>query len=204
MFLYDLQLELTMFIKSAKANINIVLSLLGFMWALNVVNWIFKSKLNIFGIIPRHPFGLIGIFFSTALHGNFNHLFFNSIPFFALTTFMLTLGQATFLFATITIILLSGICVWLVGRVGVHIGASSLISGYFSYILVSAYKKPTFTSIFLALIALYYFSGIFAGLLPSEESESWEGHLSGFAAGIIALNLWSNYNVRELFYTVVF
>ena len=52
------------------------------MWAVNIFNWVLGSPLNILGIYPRSLFGLIGIIFAPILHGNFNHLFFNSIPLF--------------------------------------------------------------------------------------------------------------------------
>ena len=73
---------------------------------------------------------------------------------------------------------------WALGRRGLHIGASSLISGYFGYILITAYTKPGIITIIPAALAVYYFGGILAGLIPSEKHVSFEGHIFGFLSGI--------------------
>lgn len=70
------------------------------------------------------------------------------------------------------------------GRRAIHIGASALITGYWGYLLINAYRQPSLMAIVLAIVCAYYFSGIFFGLFPSEEKVSWEGHLLGCIAGI--------------------
>jgi membrane associated rhomboid family serine protease len=164
-----------------------MLILIGVLWAFNILNWITGSHLNKFGIIPRRARGLIGIVFAPILHGNFTHLLFNTVPLFFLGIFVMSLDQHTFYWATGIIIFLAGLGVWIVGRRGNHIGASALISGYFGYILASAYKQPTFTTFFCAAVAMYYFGSILFSLFPTDEDTSWEGHLSGFVAGLIAM-----------------
>lgn len=192
--LQNLQSELSFFIFTAKHNIKPVIAAISGLWLINLINWrLLGGRLNLLGIIPRFPIGLLGLIFSPILHANFNHLFFNSIPLFALTLFMLSYGVPTFAFSTLFIMFGSGFSVWLLGRRGIHIGASALISGYFAFVLISAYKLPSITTLFAAAIALYYFGGIFMGLLPSEESQSWEGHLSGFIAGLVGLLVLERY-----------
>src|SRR5262249_15634708 len=137
--------------------------------------------------------GLVGIPLAPILHSNFNHLLFNTVPLFFLGLFVMSLDLTTFYVATVIITLLAGIGVWLVGRRGIHLGASALIAGYFGFILASAYQRPTFTTFFCAAVAFYYFGGILLSLFPSEESTSWEGHLCGFIAGLIAMYLCNRY-----------
>lgn len=156
------------------------------LWALNILNWLTGSRLNILGIYPRHWFGLLGIIFSPFLHQNFNHLFFNSIPWFPLGLVILTKGLPIFIEATLVVMLLGGLGVWLFGRPYLHIGASGLVSGYFGFILATAYMAPSFTALLLALIVLYYFGSIFLGIFPQEDKISWESHLFGFLAGVAA------------------
>lgn len=99
----------------------------------------------------------------------------------------MSLGLAQFFLATVIIIIVSGIGVWIFGRRGNHIGASAVIAGYFGFILANAYQQPTFTALFCAAVAFYYFGGILLSLFPGRVEMSWEGHLSGFVGGIIAM-----------------
>lgn len=178
--------ELTDFIQKSEYYLKPWIIVMIALWGVNIINWILGSKLNyIFGIKPRTASGLIGIPFSPIFHQDFKHLFFNSIPLFILGLALLSSeGALNFYWTTAVITLLGGLGVWLVGRKAVHIGASGLISGYFGFILISAYKAPTFITILLALVAVYYFGGILLGLLPGKKSVSWESHLLGFLAGI--------------------
>lgn len=169
-----------------RVNIPIALLLIGILWVVLLINKLVGYRLNILGIYPRNPFGLLGIIFHPLLHGSFNHLFFNSIPLFVLLTFMLTTGITTFICVSVIIILLSGLCIWLFGRKAIHIGASGLIMGYWGYLLVFAYKNPSILSYILAIICIYYFGSLLISIFPSEEKTSWEGHLFGLGSGIAA------------------
>jgi membrane associated rhomboid family serine protease len=166
------------------------LEALGILWCINIFNWVSGSPLNILGIYPRHIFGLVGILFSPILHRNFSHLLLNSIPLFCLGLALLaTSGALTFLWITLVVMVIGGLGVWLFARKGMHIGASSLVSGYFGYILVSAYKQPGVITIVLAVFVAYYFGGIFFGIFPKEKHVSWEGHFFGFVSGILCAYL---------------
>jgi membrane associated rhomboid family serine protease len=169
---------------SLKANISLALILLGSLWVLLIINKLVGYRLNYLGIYPRHPLGLIGIIFHPFLHGSFNHLFFNSIPLFVLLTFILTASLHTFICITLLIILISGFSIWLFGRRAIHVGASSLIMGYWGYLLVFAYRNPSVLTYALAIVCIYYFSSLLLSIFPSEEKISWEGHLFGLLAGI--------------------
>lgn len=179
--------QLIVTLNALQINMPIAAELIGLLWVIHIVNWILGYRLNIFGIYPRHPFGLIGIFTSPFLHGHFDHLFFNSIPLFILACFVLLNGVHPFLVTSWIIILLSGSCIWLFGRKALHIGASSLIMGYLGYCLMSAYYHATMASVGVALVCLYYFGSMLFSVLPSDVKVSWEGHLFGLLAGIAAI-----------------
>lgn len=180
--------EAQMFIEQSAQSLPIVLAIIGITWVMNILNWtILRKTLFIFGLFPRKIWGLIGIVTSPFLHGGFTHLFFNSFPFLALAIFIMNRSPIEFLYASVLITLLAGGLVWCFGRNGNHIGASGVIAGYFCYVLVLAYEEPSFTTLFCAGIALYYFSGILLSFIPSEESTSWEGHLFGLLAGLASV-----------------
>ncbi len=168
-------------------NFDLLLGLVIGLWSIQILNWLCGYRLNQFGILPRTFRGLIGIVLSPFLHGNASHLFFNTIPLLVLACFILVGGKTLFFSVSISIILLSGFLVWLLGRRAIHIGASGLIMGYWGYLLVSAFLYPSLLTIVLAIVSVYYFGGLFFGLFPSSEKNvSWEGHLFGCLSGIVA------------------
>jgi len=159
------------------------------LWGINFLNWLFASKLNVLGLYPRRLSGLIGIIFAPILHQNFKHLFFNTIPLLALGSVVLGRGLQRFLSVTLIILFLGGFMVWLLGRRALHLGASGLVSGYFGYILSTAYFDLSFTTCILAVFAVYYFGSIFLGIFPQSKNISWESHLWGFLSGILSAYL---------------
>jgi len=104
-------------------------------------------------------------------------------------------GRTQFWEVTILIILLSGLGTWLVGSNGVHGGASGLIMGYWSYILVNAFYVRSAKSLLLALVTLFFYGGMFFILLDVRPHISWAGHASGFVAG--ALTVWIKFKVKR-------
>lgn len=155
------------------------------MLGIHILNGLLNHRLNILGIWPRKKWGWIGIPFSPFLHANFTHLIFNAVPLFVLSNFILLSGEKVFYAATIDIIVISGVLTWLLGRRGIHVGASALIMGYLGFIMVGIYHHPTPLSIVIGAVCVFYFGGIFMNLFPSEDRRvSWEGHIFGFLAGI--------------------
>lgn len=179
--------QLQVFLLQMQANVPLALAIVGGIWVVYFFNLAVGHRLDILGIYPRHIRGLPGILFYSFLHADFNHLFFNSIPLFVLTCFMLVGGVTKFFIASVIIILLSGMAIWLFGRRAIHLGASSLTMGYWSYLLADAYRHPSVSAIILAVVCVYYFGGFLFDLFPREEKVSWEGHVFGFLAGLVAM-----------------
>lgn len=171
-------------VAQTQAHLPMLLGVLGLLLVIHIINVMLNYRLLALGIYPRHPFGLIGIIFSPFLHGNFNHLFFNAIPLFVLMDFMLIYSEKTWVAATCSIFLISGLLTWLFGRKAVHVGASAVITGYWGFLVFFMIHQPSVTSLILGILCVYYFAGIFFGILPLRESISWEGHLFGLVAGI--------------------
>ena len=191
MFLQNVEFSLIDPILKVRGYVAYVLIAFAIIWAINIVNWILlRGLLNILGIYPRSIWGLPGIIFAPILHGDFNHLFFNTLPAFVLICFILLGGVNVFVTVTTIIVLISGALTWLFGRKAIHIGMSALIAGYFGFLLVNFYNQRTLISIVLALVTLYYFGGILLSLFPKSEKVSWEGHVFGFIAGLAASFLY--------------
>lgn len=162
----------------------ILIYILGFTWFIHLVNTVTNNSLMIFGIIPRHPLGLLGIICSPFLHGSFNHLFNNSIFFLGIGGIIMSQGLNVFVLSSFFIMILSGSLIWIFGRSACHIGASALIIGYWSCILIKAYYGANIVDIIGAILGAYYFGvHILSSVLSTEAGVSSEGHFAGLIAG---------------------
>ena len=183
-FLSNFTYELTQLIELSKQHMHVVAMIVGALWLVHLVNAAIGYRLNILGILPRTPQGLAGIPCSPFLHGNFTHLLFNSVPLFLLIHLMLLVVPTKFYLVSVYIIGLSGAAVWLVGRRALHIGASSVILGYWGFLIMNIKGQPAALAVLLAFVCLYYLGGLVGSLFPGNASESWEGHVAGFVSGI--------------------
>ncbi|MCD8499823.1 MAG: rhomboid family intramembrane serine protease [Gammaproteobacteria bacterium] len=117
--------------------------------------------------------GLIGIFTSPFLHGSFTHLLFNCIPLFLLMNLLLLAGLDQFIVISLLIIVISGLCVWLVGRPALHVGASGLIMGYWGYLMINAILYPSIITVLLIIFCFLLFCRVIC------KSTSQRGNLLG-------------------------
>lgn len=184
MTLDELTTSLDQIINQTQANLYTLSIILLIPWLVFILDALLGKRLLYFGIIPRHILGLPGILLAPLLHANFNHLFFNSIPLLVLSNFILVNGLIYFFLVTVIITVLSGVLIWLFAKPGIHVGASSLITGYWGLLVSDIVRQGTVTAIILGILSLYYFAGIFFGIFPSKKGVSWEGHLFGLLAGL--------------------
>ena len=161
-----------------------VLVLVAVIWAVEIVNLLTGHVLVSWGILPRSLSGLIGIPLAPLIHGGLWHTLSNTVPLALLGTLTLASGRKRFWQTTIAIALLSGALVWLFAREAYHVGASSLVFGYFGAILARAFTERGLSSMAIAFATLVIYGGLLWGLLPLRNHISFEGHLFGFVAGI--------------------
>jgi membrane associated rhomboid family serine protease len=169
-----------------KSALFFVAGLVATMWVVGLANLPLDYRLSEFGIVPRTIDGLIGVPLSPFLHASFDHLLVNSLPVAFLGTLVAIQGKRTFLLATVFIVLGGGGALWVVGRHGTHVGASGLIFGYFGYLVARAWYNRSLSSIVVAVVMVVVYGGVVFGVLPSTSDVSWEGHLTGLIAGVLA------------------
>lgn len=172
-----------------KSNLYLVLAAVVLLWAVAATNFVTEHDLNTWGILPRTLTGLRGIPFSPFLHGGLGHLAVNTAPFFVLGGLVALQGRRAFLGVSLVVIVCGGVALWLFGREGYHIGASGLIFGYFGYLVARAWYDRSFRSILIALVTLFFYNWLIWGILPTTTYISWEGHLFGLLAGILAARI---------------
>lgn len=143
------------------------------------------------GIIPRRIEGIDGVFFSPFLHAGWDHLYSNSVPLILLGTFVLAPGARRFLYSTLLIMLVSGFGVWFVGDPdSVVVGASGVIFGYLGLLVTRGLVEHSWWNLGVAgLMGLLYWWQIYS-VFPTDQPVSWQGHLLGLVAGVIAAVLF--------------
>jgi membrane associated rhomboid family serine protease len=163
------------------------------MWLINVFQFILQLDFGSLGIHPRDKTTLIGILTSPLIHGNWQHLFANTLP-------VLILGLVLFLtyekFAVkvwLLIYLFTGLLVWLFARgTSYHIGASGIIYGLASFLLFSGFFRMDIKSIAIACGVSVFYGGMVWGIFPLENGVSWESHLFGGISGLMLAYLYRN------------
>ena len=156
-----------------------------------IINLLSGYSLNAFGIRPRELGGLIGIFISPFLHGSVYHLISNIFPFVILGGFIVWQGISHFIKISLTIMIATGIMVWLFGpSLTIIVGASGVIFGYLGYLFGKAYIDRNITDILIAVAVLFMYGGMIFGIFPGIPGVSWESHLFGFISGFGTAWLW--------------
>ena len=166
-------------------------AILALMWIIETLDtFVLGGWLQTNGIRPRTLGGLDGILWSPFLHAGYAHLISNSPPFLILSALTLTGGLARYLKASAIIIGLGGLMVWAfaIGSNENHIGASGWVFGLLGFLLATAVIEKSLGTIAVGALALFFYWSFVFGFVP-RSGISWEGHLFGFIAGIIAARL---------------
>ena len=171
-------------IEQIQANIPDILNLIAIAWLVQAANLCTNYRFNVFGIIPRHLIGIPGIVLSPFLHGSLSHIFLNSLFFFGMAAMVSLHGLSTFYIISISITLISGSLVWCCARLACHVGASGVIMGYWSYLMINAYYNPQLIDVLAAGAGMYYVGADLLGsIAPGGKNVSVEGHVAGLIAG---------------------
>jgi membrane associated rhomboid family serine protease len=166
----------------------LVIIVLVSMWVIEAIDALFLDEgLDQNGIIPRSWSGLDGIVWAPFLHGGFGHLLANSLPFLALGWFIALEGPRRWVAVTVFVMALGGAATWVFARSAVHIGASGLVFGYAGFLLVAGFVEKSIKGITVAIIVGVLFGGmVLRGITPVSSWVSWESHLFGLVAGVVA------------------
>ena len=167
--------------RALKASLAFVLLLVVVFSAQQAMDW------RPFAVIPHTATGLLGLLTAPLLHGSPAHLGGNAVSLLLLGT----LAGAVYPRATIRALPLlwfgSGLGAWLFGDPGSHhLGASGLGHGLLFLVFVLGLLRRDRASIAAAMIALFLYGGMLLTVLPRELDVSWQSHLGGAVAGVVA------------------
>lgn len=154
-------------------------------WLIKITETVLEVSFTEMGMYPRNAKGLIGIFTSPLIHGDFKHLIGNSSSFFILSTALFFFYREMAFRIFILNYFLAGILLWLGGRETWHIGASGIIYGLAAFLFLSGVFRKDIRLLTISLIVTFLYGSFFWGLFPIEERISWDGHLMGAVSGTI-------------------
>ena len=138
------------------------------------------------GIRPRDIHGLVGILTAPFAHASFEHLMSNTLPLGLLSALMLYAYPRATRYALPLIWLASGLGVWLWARPSVHVGISGITHGLMFFLFIMGLLRRDRLGVALALLVFFLYGGMLMTVLPREVEVSFEYHLAGAAAGVIA------------------
>jgi membrane associated rhomboid family serine protease len=165
----------------------VMLALLAWLWLLEAVDTVSGNQLDNLGIHAQEVDGLPGIIAAPFLHGGWDHLMSNSIPFFVLGFLVLIGGVARWLAASLISIIASGLTAWLLTPADVIIvGASGLIFGWLTYLIARGLWSRRAGQVVVAVLVLLFYGGLIWGVLPGAPGVSWQAHLGGAVGGVLA------------------
>ncbi len=177
-----------------------IVSFIALLYLIELVDQLSGNRLDGNGIRPLQADGLAGVLFAPLLHANWAHLLANTGPALVLGFLVTLAGLSRFLWATAIVWVGGGLGTWLIGDVGSscgqtdHIGASGLIFGWLTFLIVFGFFTRAFWQIVVGLVVLFCYGGILWGALPVLNicgGVSWQGHLCGALAGVLAAYLLS-------------
>jgi membrane associated rhomboid family serine protease len=180
-----------------------IVTFVALLWVIELFDSLSGHRLDDNGIRPLESDGLLGILFAPLLHANWQHLMANTVPALILGFLVTLSGLSRFVFATAIIWILGGIGTWLIGDLGSHcpyvgvqcttnhIGASGLIFGWLTFLIVFGFFIRSAWQIIVGVIVFFIYGSVLLGVLPGTLGVSWQGHLCGAIAGVIAAYLLS-------------
>jgi membrane associated rhomboid family serine protease len=147
------------------------------------------------GIHPRRLDGLDGVLWAPFLHGGFGHLISNTLPFLILGGLVALRGVRRWLIVTGIIVVAGGLATWVLARPSIHIGASGLVFGYITYLITTGFFERRLRWIMVGVVVFFlYGATLLWGVVPTGDGVSWEGHLFGALAGVLAAWLTARFD----------
>jgi membrane associated rhomboid family serine protease len=167
--------------------VKLLVALVGLMWLSEIVDTALQGGLDQYGIVSRESSGLVGILTAPFLHLGFGHLISNTLPLVTLGALIAISGAARLFAVTAMVTVIGGFGTWLISPPNtITIGASGLVFGYASYLILRGLFNRRIGQVLLGVVVVMVWgSALLGGLLP-QDGISWQGHLFGGIAGVLA------------------
>jgi membrane associated rhomboid family serine protease len=179
--------------QSQRDGIELLIGIVAVMWLVEVINTLDSNNLDTDGIYARNVSHLWGIFTAPFVHVSFAHLISNTIPFLFMGVIIALTGAGRLALVTGIVIVVGGLGTWLIAPANVStVGASGVVFGYAAYLLArGVFDRNMFELLTGAVVAAVWGGALLSSLVP-HYGISWQGHLSGAIAGVLAAWLLSD------------
>ncbi len=168
-------------LRAFNASLAFVLALCAMFAAQHAFDW------SALAVAPQTASGLAGVLTAPLLHGSPEHLIANAIALLMLGTLALAAYPRASWRALPLLWLGSGLGAWLLGDAGSrHLGASGLTHGLMFLVFTLGLLRRDRPAIAAAMLAFLFYGGMLLTVLPREPGVSWQAHLGGAAAGVLA------------------
>jgi membrane associated rhomboid family serine protease len=169
------------------SGIKLLVVLVGLMWLSEIVDTALHGRLDRYGIIAREPDGLFGILTAPFLHLGFGHLISNTLPLVTLGAIIAVSGALRLFSVTAIVTTIGGLGTWFISPPHtITIGASGLVFGYAAYLIARGIFNRRLGQVAIGVVVVIVWgSALLGGPLP-QDGISWQGHLFGGIAGILA------------------
>lgn len=172
-------------LRALNASLAFVLLLVAVFAAQGSFDW------SAWAVAPHTAAGLRGVLTAPLLHGSPEHLGANAVSLLLLGTLAGSVYPRATLRALPLLWLGSGLGAWLLGAPGTHhLGASGLTHGLMFLLFALGLLRRDRPAIAAAMIAFFLYGGMLLTVLPQEPGVSWQAHLGGAVAGVVAALLF--------------
>lgn len=138
-------------------------------------------------VAPHDLRGLLGVLTAPLLHGSVEHLAANAVAVLILGTLAGSVYPRATLRALPLLWLGSGLGAWLLGEAGsYHLGVSGVTHGLGFLVFALGVLRRDRAAIATGMVGFLFYGGMLLTVLPHEAGVSWQSHLGGALAGVLA------------------
>jgi membrane associated rhomboid family serine protease len=167
--------------------LQLLAAIVALMWLVEAINTIDSNRLDGDGIYARSFSHLWGIVTGPFIHVSFQHLISNSIPFIFMGLIIALRGAARLALVTAIVIVIGGVGTWLISPGGVStVGASGVVFGYATYLLARGLFNRSLLELLTGAVVGVVWGGALLSSVVPHYGISWQGHVCGAVAGVIA------------------
>lgn len=142
-------------------------------------------------VTPGSAAGLVGVLSAPLLHASPDHLLANATALLMLGTLAMMVYPRATLRGLPLLWLGAGFGAWLLGQPGSHhLGASGVTHGLGFLVFTLGVLRRDRAAIAAGMLAFLFYGGMLLTVFPHEAMVSWESHLGGAIAGVLAALLF--------------